>query len=79
MSESEPVTGKKRDIVIALDKGILWFTRHWILVITILVGIYAFLPFGAPIAMQAGAPGVGNTIYNLYSPLCHQFTFRSCV
>ncbi|NDJ54042.1 MAG: DUF2085 domain-containing protein, partial [Chloroflexi bacterium] len=35
------------------------------------------LPFAAPIAMQLGATGLGNAIYATYSPLCHQFAFRS--
>jgi uncharacterized membrane protein len=68
---------RTRRIVITVDKGILWFSRHWVGVLTALVGLYAWAPFAAPVAMEAGAPGIANVIYKLYSPVCHQFAFRS--
>jgi uncharacterized membrane protein len=76
-SESKPVTGWKRDVVIGLDRFILWFSRRWVLVISVLVGIYAGIPFLAPVSMHLGWTGVGDTIYRVYSPVCHQFAFRS--
>jgi uncharacterized membrane protein len=75
--ESKPVTGWKRDVVIGLDRFILWFSRRWVLVISALVGIYAGVPFLAPVSMHLGWTGVGDTIYRVYSPVCHQFAFRS--
>ncbi len=76
-SEKQPVTGKKRDIVIGLDRFILWLSRRWVLVISAMVGLYAGIPFMAPVAMHMGWTGVGDTIYRVYSPVCHQFAFRS--
>lgn len=76
-SQATRATGAKRDIVIALDKGILWFSRHWVAVLTVLAGLYAGIPFLAPVAMNAGLPGPASVIYRVYSPVCHQFTFRS--
>ena len=70
-------TGTKRNIVLALDKGILWFARHWVAVLSVLVGLYAGIPFLAPVAINAGLPGPANVIYRVYSPVCHQFAFRS--
>jgi uncharacterized membrane protein len=75
--ESKPVTGWKRDVVIGLDRFILWFSRRWVLVISALVGIYAGVPFLAPVSMHLGWAGVGDMIYRVYSPVCHQFAFRS--
>jgi uncharacterized membrane protein len=75
--EKKPVTGWKRDVVIGLDRFILGFSRRWVLVISALVGLYAGIPFLAPVAMHLGWSGVGDTIYRVYSPVCHQFAFRS--
>lgn len=77
MAEKEPVTGTKRSIVVALDKGILWFTRRWLIVIAILAGLYSGVPFLAPVAMHLGWTGAANVIYTVYRPVCHQFAFRS--
>ncbi len=77
VSDAARTTGRKRGVVIALDKGILWFSRHWVAVLTVLVGLYAGIPFLAPIAMNAGLTGPANVIYRIYSPVCHQFAFRS--
>lgn len=71
------VTGWRRSVVIALDRLILGFSRHWVAVLTLVIGLYAGVPFLAPLAMEMGAPGVANVIYSIYSPVCHQFTFRS--
>jgi len=76
-SEKQKATGRKRRVVIALDKGILWLTRHWLAVLSTIVGLYAAIPFMAPVAMEVGATGVANLIYTVYSPVCHQFAFRS--
>lgn len=74
---AQKVTGWRRSVVIALDRLILAFARHWLAVLVTLTGLYAGVPFLAPVAMQAGATGVANVIYTLYSPVCHQFAFRS--
>jgi len=77
MTNQEPVTGRKRAIVVALDKGVLWFTRRWIGVIALLALLYGGIPFIAPVAMHFGWTNVGNVIYTVYRPVCHQFAFRS--
>ncbi len=73
----EPVTGNRRKIVIALDKGVLWLSRRWVAVLSALSLLYAGIPFLAPVAIETGHPMVARAIYRLYSPLCHQFAFRS--
>jgi len=35
------------------------------------------LPIAAPIFMHVGLTGPAQAIYTIYTPLCHQFTFRS--
>jgi len=74
---SERASERARKTVVALDKLILGFSRRWAAVVALLVGIYAGLPFVAPLAMYAGVDGVGKAIYTIYGPMCHQWAFRS--
>lgn len=52
-------------------------SRNWILVAGLLLGIYAGLPFLAPVFMQLGWSGPARVIYVIYSFLCHQLPQRS--
>jgi uncharacterized membrane protein len=70
-------TGRARDIVIALDRLILAFTRRWALVFSFGMLIYAGLPFLAPVLMKAGAEAPARIIYMIYGGLCHQLGYRS--
>ncbi len=74
---TQPVTGKTREFVIWLDERIYDFSAHWLAFFNLLVFIYVGLPFAAPALMKAGLTGPANVIYTVYSPLCHQFGFRS--
>ncbi len=76
-SASTPVTGWRRSVVIALDKMILGFARHWVAVISLVVALYAGIPFLAPVAMHTGQTGLAMAIYRFYGVSCHQFAFRS--
>ncbi len=69
--------GRQRNFVIWLDKVIYGFAKHWLAVFNLIVLIYVGLPFLAPILMKAGLTTSANVIYTTYSPLCHQFAFRS--
>lgn len=60
-----------------LNRGLLSFARHWLAVFNLLVFLYVGLPFAAPALMKAGAERPARLIYTVYSPLCHQFAFRS--
>ena len=72
-----PATGRQRDFVIWLDKQIYALSKHWLAVFNIFVLVYVGLPFLAPAFMKAGLTGPADVIYTAYSPLCHQFAFRS--
>ncbi|OGN94170.1 MAG: hypothetical protein A2Y88_04050 [Chloroflexi bacterium RBG_13_48_10] len=50
---------------------------HWIVPISILLGIYIGLPFMAPVFMHARWDGAARVIYFIYSWLCHQLPERS--
>lgn len=62
---------------VGLHKVVYWFSRHWLAVFNSLIFLYVALPFAAPALMRSGLEPAANVIYRVYSPLCHQLTFRS--
>lgn len=75
--EPKRVTGRTREVVIALDRGIFFFVKHWLPILNLFVLAYVGLPFLAPVFMNAGLTRPATLIYTTYSPLCHQLGFRS--
>jgi uncharacterized membrane protein len=59
------------------DKFSYWFSKRYMLVLNAVVLIFVGLPFLAPVLMKQGLPGGARIIYTIYSPLCHQLSFRS--
>ena len=77
MSSTPAVSGRTRSFIIWLDKQIYSLAAHWLAVFNFFVFIYVGLPFLAPILMKMGLDFPATVIYKAYSPLCHQFAFRS--
>ena len=67
----------RRSAAITANLFVLWFSKHWLLVITALLGLYVGLPWLAPVFMRMGWTGAGNVIYAIYSTQCHQLPERS--
>jgi uncharacterized membrane protein len=63
--------------VTSADRISNWISRHYLLMLNIFMLFYVGLPFLAPTLMEAGAEWPARAIYTIYSPLCHQFGFRS--
>ncbi len=59
------------------DKFSFWLSRRYMALIILFLALYVGLPVLAPVLMKAGATTPANVIYKVYSPLCHQFGFRS--
>ena len=59
------------------DRVSYWISRHFLALLNLFVFIYVGLPFLAPVLMKAGLESPARAIYTIYSPLCHQFGFRS--
>ena len=59
------------------DQLALWLSRHWVLVVSLLLGVYVLAPFFAPLLMAMGLTIPGRVIYWVYSFLCHQLPERS--
>jgi uncharacterized membrane protein len=76
-AESRRPSEEKSPWGLRLNRGLSYFTRHWLAVFNLLVFLYAGLPFAAPALMKAGATGPARVIYTVYSPFCHQLAFRS--
>ncbi len=54
-----------------------WISKHYLAMLNLLVFLYVGLPFAAPTFMKLGLEIPARVIYTVYSPLCHQFGFRS--
>jgi len=63
--------------VTRFDRFSYWFSKHYLAVINSIMFIYIGLTFVAPILMKLGETKGARIIYLIYSPLCHQFAFRS--
>jgi uncharacterized membrane protein len=72
-----PVTGRKRDLVIAADKAIYWLTFHWVALFNVALLVIIVPMFLAPALMHAGQERAGRLLYTLYAPTCHQLPERS--
>lgn len=59
------------------DRVSNWISKHYLLLLNLFIAIYVGLPFLAPTLMEAGLELPARAIYTVYSPLCHQFGFRS--
>lgn len=59
------------------DRVSFWIAKRYLLLVNLFVFLYVGLPFLAPALMKAGATLPAKIIYRMYSPLCHQFGFRS--
>jgi len=59
------------------DSFSYWLSHHYMLLFNLVVFLYVGLPFLAPALLKVGVTGPANIIYTIYSPLCHQLTFRS--
>lgn len=66
-----------RSSAIILNKALHWFSRHWLLALSIVLIIFNGLPWLAPIFMEQGWESAGKSIYFIYSLLCHQMPQRS--
>jgi len=59
------------------DRVSFWISRHFLAMLNLFIFLYVGLPFLAPMLMKAGLEAPARAIYTIYSPLCHQFGFRS--
>jgi uncharacterized membrane protein len=68
---------RKGKAVTGSDRAYLWISKHYLALLNLIVFLYVGLPVAAPVLMKFNATGAAGLIYKVYSPLCHQFGFRS--
>lgn len=61
----------------ASDNIYFWLSKHYLALLNLILFIYVGLPFLAPVLMKTHSEGAARILYKIYSPLCHQFGFRS--
>jgi uncharacterized membrane protein len=59
------------------DRFTYWFSRHYLLVINLMILIYVGLPVLAPVMLKTGLDTPANLIYRFYGAMCHQLSYRS--
>ncbi len=71
------VTGRTRNVVITIQKSILYLTRYWFLIANLLAVLMLALGFLAPLFMSVGWSGAGESTYRILAPHNHQLPQRS--
>lgn len=61
----------------AINQAVYTLSSHWLLVFSLIYGLYVGLPFLPPVFMWIGWDAPAKVIYFFYSFLCHQFPQRS--
>jgi uncharacterized membrane protein len=59
------------------DRFSYWMAKHYMLVFNLFLLLYVGVPFLAPVFKDIGWNTPAEVIYKVYSPLCHQWGFRS--
>jgi uncharacterized membrane protein len=59
------------------DRVSYWISKHYLLLLNLFLLLYFGLPFLAPVFKKVGLDGPAEVVYKMYSPLCHQWSFRS--
>ncbi len=68
---------RKGQTVGGSDRLYVWIAKHYLAVLNFAMFLYVGLPFLAPTLMKVNATAPARLLYTVYSPLCHQFAFRS--
>ena len=59
------------------DRFSYWISKHYLAIFNLFLVLYVGIPFLAPVLKKVGWNGPAEVVYKIYSPLCHQWAFRS--
>jgi uncharacterized membrane protein len=68
---------QKGQTVTGGDRFSFWLAKRYLVMLNLFILFYVGLPFLAPILKKTGVEIPARVLYRIYSPLCHQFGFRS--
>ena len=74
---SSSLMPKQHNRAVNANRFVYRLSRNWLLIFSIIFGIYVGLPFLSPVLMKLGWESGGNAIYFMYTFLCHQLPQRS--
>ncbi len=77
MAAQKPVSPGVRRFIIIVDRMTIVFSRHWLLLISVVLFLFIALPTLAPVLMHYGYTGPAELIYTAYKLTCHQLAFRT--
>ncbi|MBA4384248.1 MAG: hypothetical protein C0410_05900 [Anaerolinea sp.] len=60
-----------------LDRFSYFFSRYYVLVLSLLLSLFIAIPFLAPVLEKTGHTTSATVIYKVYRVICHQLAFRS--
>ena len=60
-----------------LDRFTYFFSRYYILVLSLLLSLFIAIPFLAPVLEKSGHTTSASVIQKVYRVICHQLAFRS--
>jgi uncharacterized membrane protein len=60
-----------------VDRLSYWISKHYLAIFNLFLVLYIGIPFLAPVFKKIRWNTPAEAIYKIYSPLCHQWAFRS--
>ena len=77
MWKATTISAREKSFAVIANRVVLGLSQHWLLIFTLLWGLYVGLPWLAPVLMKIGWADAGRVIYLIYSTQCHQLPQRS--
>jgi uncharacterized membrane protein len=71
------VNTSRTQTISSADRFSFWLSKHYLAIFTLFLLLYVGIPFLAPVFKKVGWNGAAQVVYKVYSPLCHQWAFRS--
>jgi uncharacterized membrane protein len=76
-SKGDKPLSKAQTAISNTERLVYFLSERWLLVFSIIYGVFVGLPFLAPVLMEVGWEVPGRALYFVYSFLCHQLPQRS--
>jgi uncharacterized membrane protein len=71
------ISAREKSFAVIANRVVLGIGRHWLLIFIVISGLYAGLPWLAPVFMKIAWADAGRAIYTIYATQCQQLPERS--